>query len=232
MKKLALSLSLSLFLSAVSYADNTLADVASDSDAMKITSVSVVEEVPTADEIFEGFLPQNDTPNAPDDGLPFDWDKLIRIGKELIEIIKANQPVVNIKRDAVHVVPASIQNWQELTGWQMPVVRVFRVQMKNAFGNVMVDVRLKASAMWGGNYRNRGRYLANVVVVPTQIVAQWGVTLDIWSENREPVNVGTMEQPVAGLGFDLRYRAKTWVSEVNGTQDYFITGNGEMRIPE
>jgi hypothetical protein len=86
--------------------------------------------------------------------------------------------------------------------------------------------------MWGGNFRGRGQYLANVVVVPTQVVAQWGVTLDIWTENREPVNVGTLAEPVAGLGFDLRYRAKTWVSEVNGTQDYFITGNGEMRIPQ
>lgn len=227
MKKLILVLSLPLILFSVS----VQAEENTEADKLAITEVIVTEEVPSAEEYW-GFMPQAEEP-APipeDEFQGIDWDKIVRIGRELIEIIKANQPVVNIKRDTVAAIPAGISDWQVLAGWQVPVTRVFRVWMKNAYGMTMVDIRLKASAMYGGNYQDRGRYLANVIIVPTQVVVHWGVTLDIWSEVREPVNVGSMAQPVAGLGFDLRYRAKTMMSEINGAQDYFITGNGDMHV--
>jgi hypothetical protein len=58
----------------------------------------------------------------------------------------------------------------------------------------------------------------------------WGVNLDVNVEMREPVNVGTRVQPIAGLGLVLHYRAKTWVSFVEGSQDYFIRGDGSIAV--
>lgn len=234
MKKLILSLSVSVLFSLNAMAvENTVAGEASDRAAMTITSVTVTEEIPTAAEIWSGFIAPSVNPAVNEEVFQsMDWVEIIKIGKEIIEIIKENRPVVNITRDAVHAVPATARDWQELSGWQAPVTKAFRVSMKNAYGMTMVNVRLKVSAMWGGNYSGRGQYLANVVVVPTEVTAQWGVTLDIWSESRTPVNVGTLAQPVAGLGFDLRYKARTWVTEINGTQDYFVTGLGELKVTE
>jgi hypothetical protein len=135
---------------------------------------------------------------------------------------------VNIKRDAVSVMPLGVQTWHQLAGWQAPVTKVYNVAITNYLGMNVVDLRLKVSGMWGGNVDGKGQYLANVMVVPVNTRVLWGWTLDLWTENREPVNNGTMEAPRAGLGFDIRYKATTMLNELNGTQDYFITGDGNI----
>lgn len=191
-----------------------------------IQSISIQEVAPTAQELYGFDASENKL-------LPLvesiSWDQIILVGEKIIEILKKGAPVVNIKRDAVSALPLGLTDWQQLAGWNAPVTKVYQVQMKNYFGMTMVDIRLKVSSMFGGSYLDKGKYLSNVIVVPTMVNAKWGVTLDIWTENRDPVNVGTRENPEAGLGFDLRYRVKTWSTEVNGSQDYFVTGSGDIR---
>lgn len=199
-------------------------------DYYKAKKVTVTEVVPTAAEIASGYLQPNPIEN---NGLleelaSIDWNAMILVGQKVIELVKAGAPVVNIKRDAVSVVPMGVQSWQQLAGWQAPVTKVYNVKVTNYLGMDVVDLRLKVSGMWGGSVDGKGQYLANVMVVPVNTRVLWGWTLDLWTENREPVNNGTLEAPRAGLGFDIRYKATTMLNELNGTQDYFITGDGKI----
>jgi hypothetical protein len=199
-------------------------------DYYKAKNITVTEVVPTAAEIASGYLVPNEFQN---NGLleelaGLDWNAMILVGQKVIELVKQGQAVVNIKRDTVSVMPMGVQNWQQLAGWQAPVTKVYNVKITNYLGMDVVDLRLKVSGMWGGNVEGKGQYLANVMVVPVSTRVLWGWTLDLWTENREPVNNGTLEAPRAGLGFDIRYKATTMLNELSGTQDYFITGDGNI----
>lgn len=158
-----------------------------------------------------------------------DPTQVVTIGKAIFDIIKAGAPVVNVKRDTLSVVPKGITDWSMLSNWQAPVVKSYRVTLKNGFNRDMVDIRFKVSAVWGGQYDGKGRYLAHVTVIPTAINVGWGVTLDMWTESREPLNMGTKANPLAAIGLDVMFRAKTLVSDVQGTQDFFLSGDGQMR---
>jgi hypothetical protein len=202
---------------------------AENTDYYKAAAVTFTETVPTAEEIAAGYLAPTQPPATfLDDSATLDWNTMVLIGEKLIQIIQAGKPVVNIKRDAVAALPLGVTNWQDLAGWQAPVTKVYTVKVTNYLGMDVVDMRLKVSAMWGGSRDGRGQYLANVLVVPSNLKVLWGWNLDLWSENRDPVNSGTLEAPKAGLGFDIRYRVTTMINELNGTQDYFVTGDGNI----
>ena len=207
-----------------------------DPKYFQVGEVKIQEVVPTAQELYLSQLDFNNLiesaafePNTigiVEAGVYL--DQLILIGQKIVQIIKAGQSVVNIKRDVVSVVPTGISDWSQLGGWQVPVTKVLQVQVENLYGWTMIDLRLKVSAMYGGSYNGAGKYLANVIMVPSTVVTQWGYNLDLWTENRTPVNMGTSANPIAGLGFDVRYKIKTLISELNGSQDYFITGEGKI----
>lgn len=198
----------------------------------QIKDVTVTEEIPTAAEIASGYLEPQDRPELHtgvwDDIVNGDWNAIVLVGKQLIEIVKANQAVVNIKSDVVHVVPKGVEDWQALSNWQMPVTKVFTMKVKNGFNMNPVEIRVKVSAMWGGSAGGKGQYLSNVTVVPTSTYTAWGWNLDMWTENGNPVNAGNTDAPVAALGFNIRYKIKTYFNEMNGAQDYYIKGDGTL----
>ena len=223
MKNLTIAFVFSLVLSSVGFAAD------SSTAYFEPAGISITEEVPTAEDIAASYLEPSQNPSDFWDGAQaMEWGTMVLIGEKVIEIVKAGAPVVDIKRTAVSVVPAGVLGWNQLSGWQAPVAKIYNVVVTNGLGMNVVDLRLKVSAMWGGNLMGRGQYLANVLVVPTNTRVLWGWNLDLWSENGEPVNTGTFEQPRAGLGFDIRYRMKTYLNELNGAQDFFVTGDGQI----
>jgi hypothetical protein len=228
MKKLTIALS--LFVLAL----NTLSARADDSalrsnpDFYRLSPLTIKEVVPTAEELYSDYLAPAAITPAPV-FQTIDWATLNLIGQKIIQIIQAGKPVVNVKRDAVAVVPQGITAWSQLSGWQAPVTKVYSVTAKNYLGLTVVDLRLKVSANYGGGIDGRGKYLANLVVVPSSIYLLWGFSLDVWSEHQDPVNVGSSASPVAGLGFDLRFRYGSPLNETQGSQDYFVSGTGEIR---
>jgi hypothetical protein len=219
-------------ISALFLAQLANASDAQDDAAFQIADVKVTEVVPTAAEIYSTMLQQPKPSARPNlqtfDFSSLDWNQMVFIGQKIVELIKAGVPVVNVKRDAISVVPAGVESWEQLSGWQIPVTKVYEVKATNGWGVDVVSMRLKVSAMYGGGVDGRGQYLANVVIVPAEVTVQWGFSVDVWSENRQPVNMGTLASPMAGLGFDIRYKVQSILTQKNGTQDYFISGNGNI----
>lgn len=171
------------------------------------------------------------TPGNPiNPGKPvFDIGNLLLIGQKIIDIIVGAKPVVNVHRDFVAVIPGGLTSWTQLGGWQMPKTKVYSVVAKNGLGMKVVDLRVKVSTNYGGNLNGVGQFLANVIVVPTSINVLLGFNCDVWTEHQDPLNMGTPENPIAGLGFDLRFRYGSVLNENNSTQDFFVTGTGEIK---
>lgn len=239
MKKLNMYTVLFLLVGTTAFAGNSyqirskapMTEAATDSRFYQLKAAKIQEVVPTAEEIY-GFTAEQAEQaevKAPATFLEdIDINKIILIGEKVIELIKRGAPVVNIKRDVVYAIPKGLE-WQQLTGWQLPVTKVYQVQIVNGLNMNVVDARVKVSSMYGGSYMGKGQYLANVVVVPTSVKVLWGFSLDLWTENREPINMGQVEAPIAGLGFDIRYKVTSWATEINGTQDYFVLGSGDIK---
>jgi hypothetical protein len=200
------------------------------SDFYRLRPATVREVVPTSQELYvpNPRARPDVTASLPTGLSEIDWNTLIAVGEKVIQLIQAGKPVVNVTRDAVSVLPAGATQWNLLNGWHAPVTKVFEVTAKNYLGMTVIDLRLKVSANYGGGLDGRGKFLANVTVVPSQIYVLWGFTCNVWSEHHDPVNLGTTADPVAGLGFDLRYDYGSAMSKETGTADYFVTGSGEI----
>ncbi len=200
-----------------------------DVNYYNVSGLTVQEVVPTPEELYSDFLIPSGVVPAPPMIQGIDWGQMILIGEKLIDIIKAGKPVVNVRRDAVAVVPQGVNAWEQLSHWQAPTTKVYSVTAKNYLGVTVVDMRLKVSAMYGGGMNGKGKFLANVIVVPSSIRVLWGFSLDVWTENRSPVNIGSVNNPVAGLGFDVRFRYGSALVEKVGAQDYFVSGDGKIK---
>jgi len=211
---------------------------AAKKDPRQIAKVTFKEVIPTDEEIYLAHVDMENAfraPRANDIGSDLDdasviLDKVVLVGQKVINIIKAGAPVIDVKRDAVHVVPQGVSAWQNLGGWQVPLVKSYALNMKNGFGATVVNVRMKVSGATGGSYDGKGKYISNVYVVPTAISVMWGFNLNVWLENHTPVNTGSLARPVAGLGVDLMYKVSGAipVTAIQGAQDYFITGDGKL----
>ena len=202
----------------------------SSSEFYRLQPLSVKEVVPTAAELYSDLLqpgPSEATGQLAISAI--DWGTIQLIGEKLIQIVQAGKPVGNVTRDAVSVVPGGVRTWDQLSGWKAPITKVYSVTAKNYLNLTVIDLRLKVSAMYGGGINGRGQYLANVIVVPTSVYVLWGFSCDVWAEHRDPVNTGSESQPIAGLGFDIRYRYGSALNEQIGTQDYFVSGAGEIK---
>lgn len=199
-------------------------------DYFRTRAPEVREVAPTPEELYSDFVVPPTVRPMPDfQGFAIDWNSLVMIGEKIIQIVQAGKPVSNVTRAAVSVVPGGVNAWDQLSGWQAPNTKVYQVTVKNHLNMTVVDLRLKVSAMYGGSINGRGKFLANVIVVPTSVYVMWGFNCDVWTEHRDPVNLGSKDNPVAGLGFDIRYRYGSMVNEQSGTQDYFVTGAGEIK---
>ncbi len=165
-----------------------------------------------------------------DAGFSFDLNDVLTIGQKIYDIVKENQPVVTIKRALVSVVPGGATDWTQLQGWKAPMTKVLEVDVKNLYGATTVYLRLKVTANYGGNAKGVGHYLANVNMVPTQVSASWGYNVDVSVEAANGVNSGTSDDPIAGLGLDIRYHVHTLLSDLNGDQDYWLTGDGGLNV--
>jgi len=215
-------------------ATSTVTNTATETRTSTVTNTSTITNTVTMTQTSTSTSTNTGTrgPAIWDLVLGGDWNSILLVGNKIVDIVKANQPVVNVKRDAVSATPAGITDWQMLSGWKPPLSKNYNIVMKNKFGMEVVRVRVKVTAMWGGSAAGRGQYLANVIMVPVETYVAWGWSLDLWSENRDPVNAGTFEQPIAALGFDVRYKVKTYFNEMAGMQDYYITGDGKLTVME
>lgn len=196
--------------------------------ALTITEVNVREVQPTADELVS--LPQTAMP-SPDGlgGTIDDINQIIEIGTKIYDIIKSNAPVVNVQHTPLSVVPMGITNWEQLTNWRAPMIKVYEITAKNIFGMTPVSIRLKLTANYGGTYRGHGKFLANVDLVTTQVSVWWGYTVDISAEDMTPLNIGSYGAPIAALPVNVHFRIRTIFHDTTGEENYWIDGAGGFK---
>jgi hypothetical protein len=154
------------------------------------------------------------------------WDDIVNIGKKAWEIIEAGKPVSHIETPTANALPRGIQCWNNLEHWQAPKVQTYQVVYKNGFGMEVVRFNFRLQYTYGGGKAEKGQYLANVTILPSELNVSWGYNFDARVEVQPAVNVGTQENPIAGLELNLRWTVKTVLKTSENSFHFFVQGDG------
>ncbi|MDD5657136.1 MAG: hypothetical protein PHF00_07765 [Elusimicrobia bacterium] len=158
-----------------------------------------------------------------------DW--LFNFAERFWSIIEKNRPVENIQTQYAAAVPVGITHWSQLEGWQPPKGDVYELSAKNAYGLRVVYVRYQVLRTWGGSYKGKGKYLTAVTVEPLSRSILWGYQLDLSVQipDSSVVNVGTSEDPIAGMMPVLRWTITTPIKKSSGQAIYYLQGDGLLK---
>lgn len=166
-------------------------------------------------------------PGGPDAGT-VDPSVIINIAAKIWDIIVKNKPVVDIQTQYATALPEGIKTWGQLESWKPPQGTIYGFTAKNAYGVKVIDVRYQVLRTYGGSYKGKGRYLTAVTVEPLRVDVAWGYKFSLKAEVPDVsiINVGTAENPLAGMTATLKWRIETPVKDSQGKGIYFMQGDG------
>jgi hypothetical protein len=151
---------------------------------------------------------------------------MVNLGKKVWVLLEKGKPVVDLKTDTASALPKGVKTWMNLSGWKAPKSHVYRLRVENGFGITVIDYSFRVIYTSGGALNGKGRYLTQVSVIPDSVNVVWGFNLS--SEVLVPnvVNVGTVQNPVAGMELLVKWTSKTLTSYVEGSKSFFVQGDG------
>lgn len=156
-------------------------------------------------------------------------DRIVNLAKKIFDIIKENQPVVDVTTTYANAVPDGLTHWSQLGGWSKPEVSTYAFYAKNMYGSRVIECRYQVIRQHSGNYKGKGKFLTMVTVQPLNITASWGYKFNMKFEAPAVSNVGSSEDPVASMLARLNWSISTVLKQEQGTSVYYLEGNGSFR---
>jgi len=157
-----------------------------------------------------------------------DVDKIINIGERIWKFIENNKPGVNVSSLYANAVPEGTKHWTELEGWSKPERTVYNFSAKNGNGKKVVDVSYIVLRTAGGKKAGKGKFLTGVTVIPLKIDVLWGYKFDMGVEVINVANVGTPEDPLAGMTINLNWTISNNFKVSRGAGVYYIQGDSHF----
>lgn len=204
------------------------ADVSTPWDITSVVVQKVREEAITTNIALDPTCDIHGTrPMSGPDLTDIEWDTIVNIGQKIWAIIEANKPVVNIgPMPVAYALPRGLECWNHLQGWQSPRVATYEVVYKNGFNMEVVKFRFRLQYTYGGGNAGKGKYLANVSVQPAEVNVVWGYTFNASVDVQQAVNLGSTDDPLAGLELNLKWQVKTVLKESDNSFHFFVQGDG------
>jgi hypothetical protein len=201
-----------------------------DDQSLFIASVKV-EEVSTPAGLDSEMLVLGDPAGAINE-ISIIIDGLLGIGKKIWPIIEAGRPVVTTNFvPAISIIPnVDGKNvvLNDMANWSIPKVKSFRVSFQNTFGMNVVAFTYTVLFQYGGTYKDLGKYVTTLKVIPSDIYTSWGFNFDATSELTGISNVGSTTAPVASGVIQVGYKVKGFLNEVGSAQSFYVDGNGNI----
>ncbi len=156
-------------------------------------------------------------------------DKIINIGKKIWAIVDAGRPVVNIKVDTANALPAGIQCWDQLEGWQAPTSKLYEMAYENGFGAEVVSYNFRVSFISGGSYKGQGKYITLASVQPAKVDVAWGFRFDAVATVPMVFNQGSKADPLAGMQLAMNWQIRSPIQEIQQAENFFVNGQGILQ---
>jgi hypothetical protein len=156
-------------------------------------------------------------------------DKIVNLGKKIWAVVEKGRPVVSVQTYVANALPQGLQCWSDLTGWQIPQSKVYRVQYENAYGMNVVDFAYRVTFTAGGSLNGQGKYITNATIMPADMNIAWGFTFNANAEVPSVFNTGSREQPVAGMQLLMKWNVDTVMNHVEQTETFYVGGDNTMK---
>lgn len=156
-------------------------------------------------------------------------DRIVNLAKKIFDIVKENQPVVDVTTTYANAVPDGMTHWTQLGGWSKPETSTYAFYAKNMYGSKVIECRYQVIRQHSGNYKGKGKFLTMVTVQPLNITAAWGYKFNMKFEAPAVSNVGSAEDPIASMLARLNWSISTVLKQEQGTSVYYLEGNGSYR---
>ncbi|MFH1725514.1 MAG: hypothetical protein ABII00_12965 [Elusimicrobiota bacterium] len=156
-------------------------------------------------------------------------ERIVNIARTVWKIIEENKPVVDVETCFATALPEGVAHWDQLSGWRPPEGAVYGLRAENLYGVKVIDLRFQVLRTHGGSYKGKGKYLHAVMIEPLKIEVAWGYRFGMKAEVPSVVNVGTAEDPVAGMIARLGWSIDTVLKHSEGKNVFYLQGDGVFR---
>lgn len=156
-------------------------------------------------------------------------DKIINMGKKIWDLVEKGRPVVNYRQSIATALPQGVRQWNQMQGWAGKSL-TREVAIINGFGTEKIKFVYRVVFIHDGNIEGKGRYIGYATIEPAQLKVGWGgYKFDAEVSVPTVFNMGSTENPVAGMKIDVRYTVNTMVQHEEHTDSFFITGQGKIQ---
>jgi len=154
---------------------------------------------------------------------------IVNLGNLAWNVIEANKASENVNASSANALPASAKSWEELAGWQIPVVQEYEKDYHDMFGLKAVKIKYRVHYTYGGSLNGNGLYLTDISVEPSDISVDFGYTVSMTASVPNVVNMGTAENPIAAAELLLDIKVSTLFSSDDVSMNYFVKGDGSIQ---
>lgn len=159
---------------------------------------------------------------------------MVALGEAIYELVKKGKPSNMTEYAPISVIPRDpmtkeIADIFDMEGFSMPVERNFVTKIKNGTGKEVVIFNYKVVYSYGGSYNGAGRYLTNVIIVPSSIRTSFGWEFNASMKLSGMMNHGSRANPVAGVMVTVKYQMNGWRTAFERNDTIHITGAGQLK---
>ncbi len=165
-------------------------------------------------------------------GLGYAVDVISNMGRRVWDLVNLGKPAAWVSTNVAHGLPKGIKCWTDLQGWSWPQSKIYNVNYKNKLGVTVVDYTYRISYNYGGNIEGIGKFLSNVQIVPVNIKVSWGYSLNSRAEVPTVFNVGSKQDPVAGMQVNVRWKVESSLNSNEQSHMFHIGGNNLFKKVE
>ncbi len=152
---------------------------------------------------------------------------IINVAKKTWQFIIDNKPVLNLTQNTASALPKGIP-WATLECWQVPVTKTYEVTYINGLQMEVASLQLQVRYTYGGSYKQNGRYLKHVTIIPAKINVLWGYRMDAAITIPSTVNVGPLNAPIAGMEIQIDWAISTIMKISTRNLSFFVNGVGDF----
>ena len=150
---------------------------------------------------------------------------VVNTGKAIWSLIDSSRPSSEMHSSFATSVP-NITDWQSLDSWKTPMSKTYAVSFRNCLGMTAAKFNYHIIYTYGGHYKGTGMYLTNVTVQASKIDLTWATKLSAKAEIPSVMNVGTLEDPIAGMMILISYQVSSLFTFHEDSIQYMLKGDG------
>lgn len=153
-------------------------------------------------------------------------DLIVNTGERIWKIVEKNQPVVNWKSHMASALPQGTRCWDELSNWKAPIAKTYKISYHNLFRMKVVEFSFRVIYTHGGDLDGAGQYLTNSTILYRNLDVAWAYNFDALVEIPRVVNLGSKEDPIAGMQMNINWNVSTAMKNSSRAVSFFVYGDG------